>query len=57
MVNIRQPFPLSWLERRALRRLAARLELIAPDDRQASHQLDAVNVLCFADHDARQVRG
>lgn len=52
----RQPFPLSWLERHCLRRLVVRLERIAPEDRQAGHQLDATNVLLFADQDALRKR-
>lgn|GEM_PF-6661001 len=52
MATRHQPFPLSWLERFFLRRIAARLERIAPEDRQASYQLDAVTVLLFADRDA-----
>lgn len=52
----RKPFPLSLVERFLLRRIATRLEQVAPEDRQASHQLDATNVLLFADQDARQAR-
>lgn len=47
-------FLLSWFERRTLRRLAARLERVAADDRQAGHNLDAINMLLFADVDARR---
>jgi len=50
----REPFPLSWLERFALRRLASRLERVAPEDRLAGHSLDSVNVILFADQDARR---
>lgn len=50
----RNPFVLSWWERRALHHLASRLERIAPEDRLAGHSLDAVNIILFADQDARR---
>lgn len=50
----RQPFPLSWLERRALRRIEQRLARLAEHDRAADCLLRCVIALVFADHNARQ---
>lgn len=53
---MRLPSPLTWLERRALRRIEQRLTCIAEHDRIMSRHLDAVVMLLIADDDARRAR-
>jgi hypothetical protein len=51
---MRPPFPLTWLERRALRRIEQRLAGVAEHDRTADNLLRCVISLIFADRDARR---